>query len=48
METSKVNWSLRVTLDAPDIHLEQEREGLQLGQNWSRTHIPAVLNRIKV
>lgn len=48
METSNVNWSLRVTLDAPNIHLEQEREGLQLGQNWSKTHIPAVLNWIEV
>lgn len=45
METSHVDWSLRVTLGAPNIHLEQEREGLLLGQNWSKPDVSSGVSK---
>lgn len=39
VETSNVNWSLRVTLDAPNVHLEQKRSSAT-GTQLVHTHLP--------
>lgn len=38
METSNVNWSLRVALDAPNVHLEQKSSSAT-GTRLVQTHL---------